>query len=352
MVEMAAAAKRSSANTSLYVGTLKMDIGLFGTEAKPGKEQDFDTAGPNGGVLKFELRGQAAPVENEVPVEAPAPAGVSDPLDELRAAVPTPAVEATTDAAAEMSIERDRDGAIGMPTEPAGSVPGEFSRVLVEDGSGEVVKPEALRRGVRLGDGRFIDLTEQVEAITERTKLDRIEVVATIESTSIRRERVIGSYYVGAQAAPDVVKLRWLYDGLKARREVAVVKYTTRSRQNLGVLVPHAKTGTLVLLSLVFSEDFREAPARARAIAEVEVNPAHVSMMETLLGSMRQPVHVLDELRDDAIALREELRLRAEAGEMDISIVEPLAVADEQEDLTDALAASLAHVREKAVGRV
>lgn len=327
---MATAAARSSANTDLYIGTLKASIGLFGTQAKPGQMASFDTAGPNGGVLKYEQRGAAAP---ETAVEQPdAPVERRDALSDE----PSPSV---AEAIAVVADAHPR-----LPDTRA-LVDGEFRQVLVEEGSGEVVTSNQVRRGVRLADGSFVDCTAQVDAIVERTKLDRMEVVATIDSTQIRRERVIGSYYIGAQDPQAAPVLRLFYEALRSRREVAIVKYTTRSRQQLGVVAAHAKTGTLVLLSLVFAEDFREAPAKARAIQKVSVPQEQVAAMAALLGALHGTVDDIDGLRDDAIALREELRVRAEAGEMSAEVVEPLPVVGEVPDLAAAMQESIAAVR-------
>lgn len=348
---MADAAKRSSANTQLYIGTLKASIGLFATKADPAKTAKFDTAGPNGGVLKYEQRGVAVPVGEE-PEQA---LGMSDPLaaaHELEHAALLAKQAEDGDAfvrefgalagGAFTQTEAERQA----PVEPAGVlVDGEFRQVLVEEGSGQVVEHADVRRGVRRDDGAFVDCTDQLAAIDERTKLDRMEVVKCIDGTRIQRRRVIGSYFIGAQDGDAKAKLRLLYEALRERREVAVVKYTTRSRQQLGVIVPHAATGTLLLLSLVFAEDLRDAPSKATSIQKVQIPESQVFAMCKLLAALHGHVDDLDGLRDDAVALREELKVRALAGEMDASVVEPLPVPEETPDLMEALGASLEAVR-------
>jgi DNA end-binding protein Ku len=343
---MAEAAKRSSANTDLYIGTMKVPVGLFGTMASPAKEQKFDTAGPNGGKLKYEQRAVIAEQESDVADEPDAPVQ-SDPLATSDPGSDAPALADTVERAEARSAELRQAADVGrkmMDSGPGTLVPGEFRQVLVEEGSGEVVEAEDVRRGVRLEDGRFIDVTEQVTAIDTRTKLDRIEILRCVDSTQIRRERVIGAYYVGAQETEGLPYLRLLFEALKKRREVAVVKYTTKSRQNLGVISANAKTGTLILNSLVFAEDWREPPAKALGIAKVQVAESQVEQMAELLSVMHGHVDDVDALRDDAIALREELRARAEAGEM-AEVVEPMPAADAVPDLEGALAASLEAVR-------
>lgn len=344
---MADAAKKSAANTTLYVGTLKASVGLFTTKADPAKTAKFDTAGPNGGTLKFEQRSVAVPVGEEPAAEAPV---VSDPLatrqEEERKLLEL------AHAAEDAALEREFGVPMGRILTPEDLEPatptlvdGEFRRVLVEEGSGQIVEADAVRRGVRREDGAFVDCTEQIAAIEERTKLDRIDIIRCIDGTRIRRERVLGSYYVGAQDAEAKAALKLLYDALRSRREVAIVKYTTRSRQQLGVIMPHAATGTLVLLNVVWAEDWRAAPSKATAIQKVAVPERQVLAMCKLLGALHGHVDDLDVQRDDAVALREELRARALAGEMDAEVVEPLPAAMPEPDLEGALEASLAAVR-------
>lgn len=317
---MAEAATRSSANTELHIGAMKAKVGLFGTKAAPAKTQQFDTAGPNGGVLKTEKRAAAAPVGETVEGQPDQP--VFDPLGGDPGSDAPPVEE---------------------PAAAGGGalVDAEVVNVLVEEGTGEVVDPDDIRRGVRMSDGTFVDCADQLAAIVERTKLDRIDIVAFIDSTRIRRERVTGSYYVGAQDDDASVYLRLLFEGLREKRAAAVVKYTTRSRQNLGVIIAGGRTGSLILLDLVWSEDWRPPPVKATAIQKVSVSEAHVEKMAEFIDAMHDTVEAVDELRDDAVALREELRARAEAGEMDAEVVDPLPEPDTVPDLEETLKRSL-----------
>lgn len=341
---MAPAVKKSGANTRLLIGTLEAKVGLFGTNAKPsGLPKGWVTAGPSGGELKYEMRAAPAPVAEQGVEVAPVEPGASDPLatGEIPAGLAEEFIEATSASqASQAAIEEyhatpDANGAL---------VAGQFEQVLVEAGTGEVVEHDDVRRGIRLDDGRFIDCTDQLAAIEMRTKLDRIEVVKCIDSTRIRRQRVLGARYVGGQDPESIAKLRLLYEGLKRRREVAVVKYTLRSRQYLGVIEADGRAGVLVLLDLVWSEDWRDVPAKAAAIAKVAVPEAQIDAMADLLGALHGTVDVLDELRDDAIALREELLALAQAGEMG-DVVEPLPADEPEVALEEALAASLAAVK-------
>lgn len=325
---MAEAAKRASKLTTLTIGEVKVPVGLFTTKQDPKSVAKFATAGPNGGVLAYETRAVAAPVGEgdgpDVPVQ-------SDPLAVGDVVAADPGPEA-------------RDEAPEPEVTQAAVVPGEYKQVLVEAGTGEVVEKEKVRRGIRREDGSFIDLTDQVEAIDERTKLERMDVVGFIDSTRVTRSRVLGSYFVGAGDDPQAPRaLRLIAEGLKKTRRAGVVKWTKASRQTLGVLV--SEGGTLRLLELAWAEDLREAPAKAAVIAKAVVTESEVDAVCELIEAMSDTTETLDNLRDDAIALREELIARAEAGEMDVRVVEPVAEAESAPDLEAALTASIAAVR-------
>jgi non-homologous end joining protein Ku len=313
---MAKAATRSSTNTKLVVGSLTAEVGLFTSvqDASKLKLASFQTAGPNGGALKFQERAQALPAADrtdDVPVQG-SPLGSAAPAE--------------------------------RPAPSAAPVDGEFVRKLVEEGSGAVVEPSEVRRGLFVGEGdarRFVDVTDQLAAIEQRTKLDQIEVVATVDRTAMRMRRVLGAHFVGATDEESSPILRLLYESLHRTRRVAVAKFTTGGRQKLGVIAPDRATQTLMMLQLAFSEDLRSAPAKAKAIQNVVVSEEHVQVMCDILDAFGDSPDVLDTLTDDAVKFRAELHARAAAGEMDVEVVEPVVAPQPEPSLMEALEASL-----------
>jgi Ku protein len=320
---MAEAAKRATVLTKLVIGKVEVGVGLFTTKDKPSKLAEFDSAGPNGGVLAFEDKARAKALSSEEPMEEIVAPGASDPL----ASDPGPELPA---------VSQD----VG-PENAAALVPGEFTRVLVEQGSGEIVEREDVRKGVRLEDGSFIDCTANLKQIEQQTKLEQMEVVAFIDVAQIDRTRVEASYFIGAQEAEDAKPLRLIYEAMKLKRRVAVVKWSSKSRQSLGVLAAHGRSKTLMLLKLTWAEDVREAPAKALSIQAAGVSREEIDMAARLIEAMGDTPQALDELRDDAIVLREELRAEAEAG--NVAAPEP-APDREQPEAVDQFEASLAEL--------
>jgi DNA end-binding protein Ku len=365
---MASATKKASSLTTLKIGNVEVPVGLFSTVAKPGGVATFDTAGPNGGVLKAQSVARPVPVD-DLPVDVPDEPVHSDPLadDEpsFAAVAPDESRWTADDVAAVLgegfppgdepapvkpddapvSIERMSSDPEPPLIEPewaqarATVVDGVYGRELVEEGSGVVVAPADVRRGVRLEDGRFIDCTARLAQIEKDTHLEQMQVIGFVDSTQVARYRVKGSQYVGAADETAPRALRIMLEGLKRTRRMALVKLTKRSRQTLGVI--GVARGVLILLELVWAEDFREPPARALRVQKEAVSEREVAMFADLVQAMAVPMSALDELRDDAIALREELRAQAEAGEIPEDVVDAEVVGP-ADDLMAQLEASLA----------
>lgn len=266
--------------TTLTFGLVSCPVALYKTTGTE-KDPKWDTAGPNGGVLR----------QREAPVTPTAVVESGSPLDE------------GADAAFARAVSEPPPAVIGHE--------------LVEDGSGEIVAPEQVRRGIRRGDGSFVDLTDGLEAIKERTKLEDMRVVDFIRVEEVRRERIVGAYYLAPDGpgAPKVVRL--LHEAMRDCKRVGVVRWTKNSRQSVGVLVPHAATKSLMVVELVWAEDVREPVEKVSAPSLVEVTPEEVQVATELVEAMSNTrAQSLDVLTDDARALRRELIARAEAGEM------------------------------------
>lgn len=299
--------------TTLAFGLVSCPVALYKTTTDE-KNPTWDTAGPNGGVL----RQRAVGVAEEAPEEKDSP--IEDPGSE---APPISAEEAFARAAAEPAVAT-------------------VTRALFEEGTGQQVEPDEVRRGIRREDGSFVDLTEGLEAITERTKLEEMRVADFIRVEEVRRERVTGSYYLAPDGpgAPKVVRL--LFEAMRNTRRVAVVKWTKRSKQSVGVLVPDPRTSSLMVIEMCWAEDVREVPEKVLTPGQVELADGEVAVATQLVEAMCSTrAASLDAQTDDARALRRELIARAEAGEH--FEVAPRPQASPEADPIEMLRASLAN---------
>lgn len=357
---LTAPARSASVRTTLAIESIEIPVGLFRAVAEPGGLLEFETAGPNGGPLRYQQRAVTARSDEET-LEAAA----AQDLDELARGVDNLRADPLADDPGPQR-ETEATAAIGgvgaSPAVAVGeSTMGEFRQVLVEqvEGKSEDAWPEItrdeVRRGVRVGDGgRFVDCTEQLAAIEERTRMERMEVVAFIDVGQVPRERVLASYYVAPSEPEGKRALRLLYEAMRSTRRAAVAKWTTRTRQACGVVVPFEHRASrqvgLMVLKLAWAEDVRAMPPTA-SLNDVMVADS-IDGHSRMLGAAEELVRAwsdrrlaLDELRDDAIALREELMARVVAGEMDPQVVGPEPEAEPMSDLQAALEASVEAAR-------
>lgn len=183
-------------------------------------------------------------------------------------------------------------------------------------------KPEKPRKGIIRPDGAFVDLTEQIEAVAERTTLDCLEVVSFIRREQVPRERILNAFYVGtgtrkkkeAHSAGQVLAL--LYRGLKLSERAAVVRWGMRSKSAVGVMVAHG-SGSLLVLELAYAENVLAPNPECLAHQHIALADGRVEQMAELINAMAESRASLDDVRDHRAQLERELAVRAEHGELD-----------------------------------
>lgn len=195
-------------------------------------------------------------------------------------------------------------------------------QVLVEEGTGESVEPEQVRTGVRLDDGRFVDCTDRLAAIAEDTILDEIEVLGFVPLDQVPRERITGAYWLAPGDASATKFVRLVGDGMREVRRAAVVRWTKRTRQSVGLMVRH-RSGALMVWELEFASRVREPHAAALAPQMIEVSDRELAAARRLISAMSGPISLVDDVEDEAVRLRRELFEEALSGS-----VGPVAVAD------------------------
>lgn len=278
-------ASRASTTTQLVLGAVTAEVALLKTTGEPVKLPEFVRAGPSGGALRKESR----------LIEGPETAR-TDPLTQADPGdVGVPPEKKT-----EMPLPDDYFFDVTSPA-------ARYRDVLVEEGTGyEFAEGELVCRGIRDESGAFIDLTENLARIEAETQLEAMEVAAFIRVEQVPRERVTGSYYLATSDGNGAKVLRLVYEAMRETKRVAVVKWTRRTRQALGVIVPH-RSGALMVLEIAWDSQWRDPGPRCLALQEVEVSPAEVAAAAALINALADSRHALDELEDDAVALRRDL---------------------------------------------
>lgn len=317
---------RASSTTTLKFGLVEAEVGLYKTTGDPKGVAKFETASPEGGILRTEKRAvETAPADTPQGV-SPLAVAVEPKTDEDRAEpIPSDVAERQTKAYEELT-----------------TAPGEYRNVLIEEGTGEVVEPEEVRKGLRDADGNFTDLTDYLASIEQRTQLEQMEVVKFIDVGQVPRDRVMASYYIGSAdvGAPRVLRL--LSEAMQRKRRVALVKWTKSTRQAFGVVVRDGRRNVLTLLQLAWAENVREPNAKCNALQQAEVSEQEVDAACSLIEAMQDTWEAADELRDNAIVMREELIEAVEDGTLKTFKLPPAKPeAGEDVDLADAMARSV-----------
>jgi non-homologous end joining protein Ku len=270
--------------TTLAFGLVECPIALYKVTGEPEKPPKFEKAGPNGGRLQPRQEAETTATHDTA---VGALAAKSDPLAEDPA-------EAF---AQSVAVEEEAED------------------YLIEEDTGVHVPLSEVRRGIRDEDGTFTDLTDQLEEIADRTKLEEMRVADFIRTEEVRRERVLGAYFVAPDGPGAGKVLALLHHAMRETKRVAVVKFTKRSKQTLAVLIPHAQTGSLQVIELAWAEDVREAPAKCYAPAQAQVTDAEIATTVQLIEAMAASrANSLDVQVDDTRGLLQELVESAETG--------------------------------------
>lgn len=346
---------------TLRFGGVSADIALFATSGKP-KESVHETKRVLAQLTEPEPRvatPSAPPTSTAVPSDGgftPEPPPMSDPTKP----------EATLE---EIAAERSIDGGPLVHTsehrgvlevDPLADGPTEAQHAAETYGLGEerfeqiresavhrpaaqeYVAPETtVQQGVTTASGEWVDLTDRLKEIDERTKLDAMEVVATIASSAVPRERVRGAQYVGGADPKTYKVLRLLWVGLRANDAAAVVRWTARTQQRLGIIVARVEPRCLLLLEVEWWDNMRKPSERVMGPLGAEVTERERDAAVLLVESLHASPAALNDLRDERLAKRGELLTAAKEGTLETFVAppEPEPVA-EVEDVAEAMLAA------------
>jgi non-homologous end joining protein Ku len=178
-------------------------------------------------------------------------------------------------------------------------------------------------KGVLKDDGEFVDLTDQIEEIGERSKLEQAEIVTFLDRSHVPRERIISSYYVAAgNVDPDAGELpadkflRNLQVSLHRSKKVAVVRFSKKKGQTVGILTV-TRVGALLLHELCFAEQWKAPGAKALTFTHLDASEKAVEPTMELIEAMAGRREDLDDIHDLRAQMEAELAEKAKAGEMD-----------------------------------
>ena len=278
--------------TELIFGGAKAEVSLIKTSVKP-REARHD--------VKWPEQSPEATAEDVAPTIAA--------LDERDAERRSPA-SAVDPFGTNPTAEVGTDG--WAADTPAGAD-------LVQADDEQHVEPVKPMQGVELEGGEFIDLTDRLAEIDERTKIEGMEITATIPQQSVPRERVRDAHWIatGGPEASEFLKL--LGHGLRVRGAAAVVRWTKRTNQALGIIVLRkvGRKDALLLLELEWAQNMREPSERVTGPHTFQVRDDAQVAAERLVSAYAEAPEVLDRLADERLAKRAELLTAAREGRLD-----------------------------------
>ncbi len=305
-----------------------------------GQRTTLSLGGVAAEVSLVKMSGKPKDAQHEVRWPDPpvgAPEGEGDPVGDLAmSSFETKGDAGTSGPGAPPPVDVGRGDPLGG-TEPEDPAAG-FAAAVGVGGSVEP-PPEPVKpmHGVTLESGKWVDLTDRLEQIDEACKLPGMEVVSTVPSASIPRERVVAASWVASTDPRAARVLALLWRGLDSTTRVAAVRWTKRTNQALGVLVPRTLPGgkrALALLEMEWAENMRPAPASATGPMDADVSDAEMDAAKRLVEALAGKPSELDELRDERLAKRAELLNLAREGKVEGYVApEPPADAEPVEDV-------------------
>lgn len=181
-------------------------------------------------------------------------------------------------------------------------------------------EPEVKRERGFETEGGFVPADAELDAIAVATQLEVMNVVGFVRAEQIDRARVIGGYFIGPEGdtterALALKALDMLRRATQRSSRFPVVKWTKKTKQGLGVIAPH-RSGALVLLELAWGENVRKPPKTCVLPGNL-ASEREVDACCQLIEAMAEPRASLDEMRDDAVVLRQKARALAEEGKLE-----------------------------------
>jgi hypothetical protein len=179
-----------------------------------------------------------------------------------------------------------------------------------------------VRHGVTGPDDQWVDLTERLAAIDRECLVDGMEVLFTMALRGVPRLLVKDVHHLVpvGPAAHDVLRRVWVgLNGAADEDLVAVVRWTKRTNQTLGVVQPSmavvggSSAPVLRVLEMHWPETLTEAPPAAALDVDAVPEGGVASAMELVRALRGRPSEVW-RLRDERMARRAELLEAAREG--------------------------------------
>lgn len=201
---------------------------------------------------------------------------------------------------------------------------------------------EDIVRGYELDKGSYVVFTdEELESVAAGGGDRIVDVVQFVAEDEIDPIYYESSYYLAPEKT-GVKAYRILAEALESSGRVAIAKVAIRQKEHLATIRP--RDGVLVMETMHWPDEIREAAFDDLEGAEVEIRPEELAMAETLVANLTRPFDP-EEWHDRSRERIEEMaRAKREGEEIVIpSAPEPAKVVD----LLDALKASVEATKQR-----
>lgn len=229
----------------------------------------------------------------------------------------------------------------------------DYDTVYRDKVTGEIYEYGDLIRGVRVGDSFAEIKPDQIEAIEAKVSMTDTRVLRALRLGDVEMDRATGRYYL--QAPPQGgghTHYKLLYEALlrvprrgKAKERPAMaleVKFTSRSRQKLGVIFADPERGCLTLVQLCFAAEVREPDEAVLAPQGSKVKEAEVELARQVIDGLVVEAEDFEEPVDEVVPLKRSLIEAAAAGEkIEAPVIPEATVVAADADLSDVLTESL-----------
>jgi DNA end-binding protein Ku len=165
---------------------------------------------------------------------------------------------------------------------------------MVDPDTGAAVPPEAMRRGLEVEPGLFVEIADEELAALEPKPDRRVELLAFVAPERIAAPWYDRPYWLGPDGDDEAYFA--LAAALGERDQLGIARWTMRRRRCVGALHaegPWLMISTLRHLGEVIPREALGPPPR------VEIDPQEALLAEQLVGMLAQPGIELAEFRDE-----------------------------------------------------
>lgn len=212
---------------------------------------------------------------------------------------------------------------------------------MVHPESGEIVPRDEIRKGFEVGEGKFVFLSDEELESVRPSPSRTIRLLRFVPPEEIDHRWYDRPYYLGPDG--DLDSWTALIAALKSSGREGVARWVMRNREYVGALTVGDGAPVLVTLrrpgEVVSTEDL--SPPAGEDLTEAEIE-----MAERLIGALEGHFDPAD--YENAYRVRVRELIEAKASGKVVKLPRKPEAAEADEDLAEALEASLRHLQETA----